>query len=75
MNSNAFSWKPLKSIRLPSSLKPNYTTTWISTRLDAVDLLVKLRPFVGDRNISPNDFKQVRTVGDLVKVLDHILND
>ena len=43
--------------------------------IDAVDLLVKLRPFVGDRNISPNDFKQVRTVGDLVKVLDHILND
>ena len=37
--------------------------------IDAVDLLVKLRPFVGDRNISPNDFKQVRTVGDLVKVL------
>ena len=34
--------------------------------IDAVDLLVKLRPFVGDRNISPNDFKQVRTVGDLV---------
>ena len=43
--------------------------------IDAVDLLVKLRPFVGDRNISPSDFKQVRTVGDLVKVLDHILND
>ena len=43
--------------------------------IDAVDLLVKLRPFVGDRNISPNDFKQVRTVGDLVKVLDQILND
>ena len=43
--------------------------------IDAVDLLVKLRPFVGDRNISHNDFKQVRTVGDLVKVLDQILND
>lgn len=43
--------------------------------IDAVDLLVKLRPFVGDRNISTNDFKQVRTVGDLVKVLDQILND
>ena len=28
-----------------------------------------------DLDISPNDFKQVRTVGDLVKVLDQILND
>ena len=74
MNSNAFLWKPLKSIRLPSSLKPNYDDLDLDS-IDAVDLLVKLRPFVGDRNISPNDFKQVRTVGDLVKVLDHILND
>lgn len=43
--------------------------------IDAVDLLVKLRPFVGEKSISPNDFKQVRTIDDLVKVLAKIIND
>lgn len=43
--------------------------------IDAVDLLVKLRPFVGNKSISPNDFKQVRTVGDLTAVLNRIIND
>ena len=42
--------------------------------IDAVDLLVKLRPFVGQKTISPNDFKQVRTIGDLTKVLEKIIN-
>ena len=42
--------------------------------IDAVDLLVKLRPFVGQKTISPNDFKQVRTIGDLTKVLEQIIN-
>ena len=43
--------------------------------IDAVDLLVKLRPFVGEKSISPNDFKQARTIDDLVKVLAKIIND
>ncbi len=42
--------------------------------IDAVDLIVKLRPFVGDKTISPNDFKQVRTVGDLIEVLKKLIN-
>lgn len=42
--------------------------------IDAVDLLVKLRPFVGQKTISPNDFKQVRTIGDLTKVLEKFIN-
>lgn len=42
--------------------------------IDAVDLLVKLRPFVGQKTISPNDFKQGRTIGDLTKVLEKIIN-
>ena len=42
--------------------------------IDAVDLLVTLRPFVGQKTISPNDFKQVRTIGDLTKVLEKIIN-
>ena len=37
--------------------------------IDAVDLLVKLRELTG-RRISPEDFKTVRTVGD---VLDRIM--
>ena len=69
------SWKPLKSIPQPSCPEAKLYDDLDLDSIDAVDLLVKLRPFVGDRNISPNDFKQVRTVGDLVKVLDHILND
>lgn len=43
--------------------------------IDAVDLLVKLRPFIGDdKKISPAEFKQVRTVGDLTAVLAGIIN-
>ena len=43
--------------------------------IDAVDLIVKLRPFVGDKTISPADFKSVRTIGDLTAVLEKIIND
>ncbi len=42
--------------------------------IDAVDLIVKLRPFIGEKTVSPNDFKQVRTVGDLTKVLGTLIN-
>lgn len=42
--------------------------------IDAVDLIVKLRPFIGEKTVSPNDFKQVRTVGDLTKVLEALIN-
>lgn len=42
--------------------------------IDAVDLIVKLRPFIGEKTVSPNDFKQVRTVDDLTKVLGTLIN-
>lgn len=43
--------------------------------IDAVDLIVKLQPMIGDKKISPADFKQVRTIADLTAVLEKLLND
>ncbi|MGN1208991.1 MAG: acyl carrier protein [Duodenibacillus sp.] len=42
--------------------------------IDAVDLLVELKPFIGNKNISAAEFKTVRTVGDLTKTLETIIN-
>ena len=41
--------------------------------IDAVDLIVKIQKEIGKR-ISPEDFKQVRTIGDVVAVLYRISN-
>ena len=41
--------------------------------IDAVDLIVKIQKETGKR-ISPEDFKQVRTIGDVVEVLYRISN-
>ena len=41
--------------------------------IDAVDLTVKLKEFTG-RRIQPSDFKQVRTVQDVVDVVYDLLN-
>ena len=41
--------------------------------IDAVDLTVKLKEFTG-RRILPSDFKQVRTVQDVVDVVFELLN-
>ena len=41
--------------------------------IDAVDLTVKLKEFTG-RRIQPNDFKQVRTVQDVVDAVFELLN-
>ena len=43
--------------------------------IDAVDLIVNLQPMIGSKKISPADFKQVRTVSDLVAVLSRLLNE
>ncbi len=43
--------------------------------IDAVDLLVKLGPFVGEKKISPAAFKQVRTVGDVVDAIIKLMNN
>ncbi|MDG2154926.1 MAG: acyl carrier protein [Gammaproteobacteria bacterium] len=37
--------------------------------IDAVDLIVRLKEETGKR-VPPDDFKAVRTIGDVVKVLD-----
>lgn len=43
--------------------------------IDAVDLMVKLQPFIGKRRITPADFKAVRTIGDLTKTLAQLINE
>lgn len=42
--------------------------------IDAVDLMVKLQPFIGSKRISTADFKSVRTIGDLTKTLSELIN-
>ena len=41
--------------------------------IDAVDLVVKLQKQIG-KKIMPVDFKQVRTVQDVVDVVDRLVN-
>jgi len=41
--------------------------------IDAIDLMVKLKEFTG-RRIDPADFKQVRTVQDIVDAVDGLVN-
>jgi acyl carrier protein len=36
--------------------------------IDAVDMIVKMKQYIPDK-ITPNDFKNVKTVGDVVNVL------
>lgn len=40
--------------------------------IDAVDLIVQLTPFLGDKQLSPAQFKQVVTIGDVVKIIDQL---
>lgn len=42
--------------------------------IDAVDLIVKIQDLTG-RRIEPGDFKTVRTVGDVVTCVEHLLAD
>lgn len=42
--------------------------------IDAVDLIVQLKPVTG-RRLDPEAFKQVRTVGDVVDALHNLLNN
>ena len=41
--------------------------------IDAVDLVLKLQKQIG-KKIMPEDFKQVRTVQDVVDVVDRLVN-
>ena len=42
--------------------------------IDAVDLIVKLQPFIGTKKITPAACKSVRTIGDLTKTLTALIN-
>jgi acyl carrier protein len=42
--------------------------------IDAVDLIVRLRPLIGSR-LQPEAFKSVRTVQDVVDALQRLMND
>ncbi len=41
--------------------------------IDAVDLMVRLHEITGKR-IAPEDFKNIRTVGNVVEVIERLLN-
>jgi acyl carrier protein len=43
--------------------------------IDAVDLIVRMKPLLGNRRMSPEAFKQVRTVQDVVEALHTLLNE
>lgn len=42
--------------------------------IDAVDLIVELKNYTG-RKIAPEDFKNVRTVGDIITAVEDLLSD
>jgi acyl carrier protein len=41
--------------------------------IDAVDLLVRMKPLLGQRRLQPEAFKSVRTVQDVVEALYQLL--
>ena len=43
--------------------------------IDAVDMIVQLKPHLGGRRVSPEAFKQVRTLGDVVRVIARIMEE
>ncbi len=42
--------------------------------IDVVDLVVRLKTETG-KTINPDNFKQVRTIDDLVKAIDQVVNN
>ena len=43
--------------------------------IDAVDMIVQLKPYLGSRRLSPEAFKQVRTLGDVITVIARLLSE
>ena len=58
-------------IRLDGRLYEDYDIDSI----DAVDMIVQLKPYLGSRRLSPAAFKQVRTLGDVVSVIARVLSE
>jgi acyl carrier protein len=42
--------------------------------IDAVDLIVRLQEYMGQR-VEPSDFKGVRTINDVIQVVETLLNN
>ena len=61
---------PESDIRLDSELGADLDIDSI----DAVDLVVELKKYIG-KKISPEDFKAVRTVADIVNAVDALMQD
>lgn len=55
------------------SLDANLYTDLDIDSIDAVDLVIKLKEITG-KKIQAEEFKQVRTVGDVVETLHNLLN-
>ena len=43
--------------------------------IDAVDMIVQLKPYLEGRRVSPEAFKQVRTMGDVVTTVAKLLEE
>lgn len=43
--------------------------------IDAVDMIVQMRPYLNGKRLSPEDFKSVRTLGDVVRVIARVLDE
>ena len=43
--------------------------------IDAVDMIVQLKPYLGDRSVKPEAFKSVRTLGDVTVVIARIMEE
>ncbi len=56
------------------SLESNLYSDLDIDSIDAVDMVVELKKITG-KKIKPDDFKAVRTVGDVVDAVSKLLND
>ncbi|MDF2576915.1 MAG: acyl carrier protein [Chlamydiales bacterium] len=55
------------------TLEANFYTDLDLDSIDAIDLLVKLQD-ITHKKVAPADFKEVRTVGDLIELVYKIIN-
>lgn len=61
---------PVEKIALDARLYEDFDIDSI----DAVDMIVQLKPHLGNRRVTPQDFKTVRTLGDVVTVIARVLD-
>ena len=43
--------------------------------IDAVDMIVQMRPHLNGKRLAPEDFKSVKTLGDVVRVIARVLDE